>query len=307
MPALKIAIVGSAPSSSRMAPFGDPSWVIFGCSPGVYPHARRVNAWIELHRWEPGIVGQPESQKPWLTPEYIQWMAKLPLVYMRDHVPEIPNSVRLPIEKLTARWGNMWFTSSVAYMLAMSIDDILELRAKREADGEAPPTEPDTIALFGVDMAATEEYFAQRPACQHFIAIAQNLGINVTVPPESDLLRPYPLYGLLESEPWHIKGLARQRELESRLANNRIAQANLAKEEGFIMGALDNHKYHMDTWMEDRPMLPMDPSIMAASPAVREVLMGKKSEDPQPSQADDLLPPVGDTPETPPGVLRRIL
>ena len=294
MPALKVALVGSAPSSTYMAPFGDPTWVIFGCSPGVYPHATRVNAWIELHRWEPGVVGKPATQKPWLTPEYVAWMAKLPLVYMRDKVPEIPNSVRLPIEKLTARWGNMWFTSSVAYMLAMSIDDILEVRAARAKSGEVlPEGENDTIGLFGVDMAATEEYFAQRPACQYFITVAQGLGITVIVPPESDLLRPYPLYGLLESEPWHIKGLARQRELESRLNNNRATQQQLKMEEGFIMGAIDNHKYHMDTWMETRVMLSPDPKIMASSPVVRDEILRTTAtswglQNTAPAAADDL-------------------
>ena len=274
MTALKIAIVGSAPSSVRLAPFMDPAWTIFGCSPGVYPHARRVNAWIELHRWEPGVVGQPESQKPWLTPEYVMWMAGLPRVYMREHVPEIPNSVRLPIEKLVARWGNMWFTSSVAYMLAMAIDDILEIREKRAAEKYTlPEGEQDTIGLFGVDMAATEEYFAQRPGCQHFISIAQGLGINIIVPPESDLLRPYPLYGLLASEPWHIKGMERKRELEVRLANinNQISQ--LTQESAFVRGALDNHTYHMDTWCESREFLPMDHKIMAASAVIQDAVL----------------------------------
>lgn len=274
MPALKIAIVGSAPSSTRMAPFMDPAWVIFGCSPGVYPHAHRVNAWIELHRWEPGVIGRPDTQKPWLTPEYVMWMSRLPLVYMRDVVPEIPNSVRLPIEKLTERWGNLWFTSSVAYMLAMSIDDILEMREKRKAENTPLlEGEHDTIGLFGVDMAATEEFHAQRPACQHFIEIALGLGINVQVPPESDLLRPYALYGLLESEPWHIKGLARKRELDARLANATNMHAQITQEIAFIRGALDNHTYHMDTWMESRGFLGMDPKIMAGSEQVRgEVL-----------------------------------
>lgn len=276
MPALKIAVCGSAPSSARMAPFMDPTWVIFGCSPGLFPHARRVHAWIEIHRWEPGAIGIPESQKPWLTPEYIAWMAtKVPIVYVNAPVPELPNSRAIPIEKLTERWGNLWWTSSVAYMLAMSIDDILEMREKRAAGLEPAlePGEEDTIGLWGVDMSALEEYYAQRPACQHFIELATGLAIRVFVPPESDLLRPIAAYGLQESKPWHIKGLARKAELEARLANCMNTFEQLKQEIAFCRGALDDNNYHMTTWAEDRPMMPMDHRILAAAPVVRaEVL-----------------------------------
>jgi hypothetical protein len=37
----KIAVMGSAPSSVALAPFGDPSWEIWGCSPGLYYQAKR--------------------------------------------------------------------------------------------------------------------------------------------------------------------------------------------------------------------------------------------------------------------------
>ena len=73
---MKIAILGSAPSSLSLAPFGDETWKIWGCSPGVYPFCPRADAWFELHRWEPGVVGKPETQKPWFSPEYVLWMAQ---------------------------------------------------------------------------------------------------------------------------------------------------------------------------------------------------------------------------------------
>jgi len=256
MPAVKIALVGSAPSSVTLAPYGDPTWAIFGCSPGVFAHARRVTAWIELHRWEPGVIGCPETQKPWFSPEYVAWMAKQPLVWMHEPVAEIPNSKRLPIENLLARYGTNWFTSSVAYMLAMSIDEILAAREQRDKGLSPALLEGvnDAIGLYGIDMAATEEWGYQRAGCQHFILLADSLGIDVIVPAESDLLRPMPLYGLMESTHWHIKLTARKRELEGRLANCRAALANCQREETFLLGALDDMNYHMQTWAEDRTM-----------------------------------------------------
>ena len=286
MPAMKIALVGSAPASVHLAPYGDPSWAIFGCSPGVYPHAHRVTAWLELHRWEPGIVGKPHTQKPWFTPEYIQWMAQQPLVWMERPVPEIPGSRALPVEDLVRKFGSAWFTSSLAWMLAMSICDILEARKARAEEaakaraqpGYVEPTntvapEPDTIGLWGVDMAATEEYGYQRAGCQHFVLLADSLGINVSIPPESDLLRPMPLYGINESSHWHIKNTARLRELEGRLAGARHARIEAEKQEMFLMGAIDDVKYQMQTWCEDREMTGTSVEILQHSTAVRGAVL----------------------------------
>ncbi len=275
MPAVKIAIVGSAPSSVAMAPFGDPSWNIMGCSPGAFPYARRCDAWLELHRWEPGVIGAPETQKPWFTPEYVACMARQPLVWMERVVPEIPGSRELPVDRLVQRFGSAWFTSSVAYMLAMAIEDILEARAKRAEDaavaaaaGHVEPVntaaqEPDTIVLWCVDMAATEEYGYQRAGCQHFCLLAHSLGIKVSVPPESDLMRPMPLYGIMESSHWHIKNTARLRELQGRLEYARQAIAGAQREEQFLLGAIDDIGYQMQTWAEDRELTGTCPEILA--------------------------------------------
>lgn len=291
MPALKIACIGSAPSSVKLAPFGDPTWKIFGCSPGVMQYARRVHAWMELHRWEPGVPGQPETQKQWFSPEYVQWMSTLPCVYMYQQVPQIPNSRALPVDVLVNKYGNIWFTSSIAWMMALAIDDILERRRLRASQVLISPTaadpdlvplvegEQDTIGLWGVDMAATEEYGYQRAGCQRFIEIAATLGILVILPPESDLMRPMPLYGIMESSHWHIKGLARQNELQQRLANVQMNLQRLQQEEAFVRGALDDHKYHMDTWGEDRQLLGMDPTVLIESPILEGEFMKVKQAD----------------------------
>ena len=54
----KIALVGSAPSSIRLAPINDPDWQIWGCSPGAYGVVGpRADVWFEMHRWEPQVPG----------------------------------------------------------------------------------------------------------------------------------------------------------------------------------------------------------------------------------------------------------
>ena len=106
---MKIAICGSAPSSARKAPFGDPSWQIWGCSPGLYPYAGRVDEWWEVHRWEPGVIGKPETQKPWFTPEYVMWLRQQPVVWVSDPeaLKSLPNAKELP-------WNCLLYTSDAA-------------------------------------------------------------------------------------------------------------------------------------------------------------------------------------------------
>lgn len=270
---MKIAILGSAPSSLHLAPFGDPSFSIWGCSPGVYYQVPRCDAWFELHRWEPPVIGKPHLQKQWFSPEYVAWMAMRQPgacpVWMYEAVPEIPASRPLPVDDLTSKYGTFFFTSSVAWMIACAIEDILEARAKGATD-------PDEIALFGIDMAANEEYGYQRAGCQHFLLLAGDLGIKITVPPEADLLRPMPLYGICESSHWMIKNTVRKGELEARVAQS-TAQLESAKHNlAFMQGALDDLNYQMLTWGEDRTGMGVSFDITAKSPAVRKTVIDEQ-------------------------------
>lgn len=246
---MKIALIGSAPSSIRLAPYADPTWQIWGCSPGVYSVAGRADEWFELHRWEPGVIGRPDTQKPWFTPEYVAWMAKKPIVWMNAPVPEIPGSRALPVDDLIDRYGSYFFTSSIAWMFALALERI---RAEREAaDAAGQPRPEAAIGLFGIDMAATEEYGDQRTGCQFFATIAHTLGINLVVPPESDLLLPKPLYGIGESTPMAIKLTERRRELAARIAQAEAMQQNARDQLMFLKGALDDLDYHWHTWLHE--------------------------------------------------------
>ena len=274
---MKIAILGSAPSSLHLAPFGDPSFSIWGCSPGVYYQVPRCDAWFELHRWEPPVIGKPHLQKQWFSPEYVAWMSMREPgacpVWMYEAVPEIPASKALPVDDLTLKYGTFFFTSSIAWMIACAIEDILEERAKVEAGLHITTGAQDEIALFGIDMAANEEYGYQRAGCQHFLLLAGDLGIKIVVPPEADLLRPMPLYGICESSHWMIKNTVRKGELEARVAQS-TAQLESAKHNlAFMQGALDDLNYQMLTWGEDRAGMGVSFDITAKSPAVRKTVI----------------------------------
>jgi hypothetical protein len=49
-------------------------------------------------------------------------------------------------------------------------------------------------------MANDIEYQSQRPSCEYFIGLARGKGIEVYVPPESDLLKCMYLYGFEDGE-----------------------------------------------------------------------------------------------------------
>lgn len=233
---MKIALIGTAPASMYIAPYDNSEWNIWGCSPGAYGVARNPKAWFELHRYEPG--------QSWFSEGYCEFLRtfKGP-VYTGSKVNEIPNSVPIDVDNLVGKYGPYFFTSSLAWMMAMAIETILVSRKTMETD------EHDAIGLWGVDMAATEEYGQQRQGCQYFAQLAKNTyGIEVGVPPESDLLRPAPLYGVCEWSHGWIKQTSRARELNQRLqmAEQKLIEGE--REKLFLQGALDDMQWQQVSW-----------------------------------------------------------
>ena len=200
-----IAVVGSHPATALTAPFGDPSWVVWACSPdntpfGLTKGARqlpRVDVWFELHS------PLEHHSRPY---GYLQYVAKLPKVVMRDPTALasglFPGAVPYPEKDLygTDVLGksleqvapgvhqevvrayptgdglfNPWaFTSSIAYMLAKAIVD---------CEREKIPA----IGLWGILQSSDNEYAYQRPGTQYFLWEAAKRGIKVLVAPESRL------------------------------------------------------------------------------------------------------------------------
>jgi len=219
----KIAILGSAISSVTLAPFRDPEWEIWGCSP-ANRDLPRVDVWFELHNVE---LKKREGLTEWMA-----WLAKQPIVFMqRGPSPEFPNARQYPLREMVNKYGAYLWTSQIAYMLAAAIEQ-----------------KPGTIGIYGVDMAANSEYNQQRLACQMFIQIARQNGIDLVVPPESDLLEPPPLYGFCESSRHYRKLIARSQELHSRIQNMRDTRTKADHEERHLVGALDDLEYQMAHW-----------------------------------------------------------
>lgn len=220
----KIAVIGSAPSSVHLAPYAVPGWTIWGCSPGAAACVKRVDQWFEMH---------PLSQ-PDITPDYLAWMANINVpVAMIAPDPRFPKSFEYPRAAMVEKYGPYFFTSSVAWMLALAIEQ-----------------QPDTIGIWGVDMNAHEEYASQRPGCYFFIREALKLGIKVYVPEQSDLGAAPALYGYEMLSPMWQKLNARRAELTSQLNKAANDQQESRDRWQFFRGALDDLDYQIKTWVQ---------------------------------------------------------
>lgn len=225
-PHRKIAVLGSAISSVSLAPIFDPTWEIWACSPANKGMAR-CDVWFELHNV---VVKEREGLKEWL-----EYLKKQPKVYMQTVLPDYPGSIEYPLEAILEKWGPYWWTSQIAFMLALAIEQ-----------------KPAAIGLYGIDMAANSEYNQQRLACQYFVQHIVKSDIKLVVPPESDLLEPAPLYGYCESSRQWRKYYARKLELQGRIGNLKAEAAAKEKEAAHLIGALDDMEYQMAHWANRR-------------------------------------------------------
>lgn len=225
---MQIALLGSAPSSMRLAPFNDPDWEIWACSPMNYT-APRVDAWFEIHNLDRKWV--PDNQP------YIGALTQHPRVYLATPDERLPNGLIYPKDDVYKFFGNSQFLDSfmqsqVSYMLAYAIMQ-----------------QPEIIGLWGIDMAAGEEYGTQRPGCHFFFIEAEKRGIEIVAPPQSDILEALPPYGYKEFNPKYWRSKARKQELRGCIdaARQRLqeAQQELALKEG----AFQNELYHTNTYL----------------------------------------------------------
>jgi hypothetical protein len=213
---------------------------------------RRISAFFEMHRFV--------DPNPCHEINFVKRLASLAVpVYMIQPSPEVPASVAYPKERVLdfvygymedlagrkrpARFNPNDFGSSLSWMLALAIVEL--------------STEPgqNEIGLYGVDMAADEEYGSQKDGCLSLIHVAKSIGIRITVPAESDLLRPAPLYGYCEHDHSYIKHVEREREINGRLADSRRRMQSALEETRFLEGALNINTYEQRTWIGDGQQL----------------------------------------------------
>jgi uncharacterized small protein (DUF1192 family) len=221
---MKVAIVGAAPSSRDLAPYNDQDWLIWTCAPSNRGAVPKCDAWFELHDL-PFL--QAERNRPWSEPYFAHLKGLKCPVYMQVPNSSVPNAVTFPADKITAEFGPVFLTSSIAWMLAFAI-----LEGATE------------IAIYGVDMTASSEYEYERPGCQYYILEARKRGITVTIPPQSDLDAPLPLYGYGDKDELR----ARIAALDAEIAQLSAERGRRLETKAHLSGALEENVMIRRTW-----------------------------------------------------------
>lgn len=220
---MKIALIGSAPSSRDLAPFNNPEWEIWSCSPSNMD-LPRSDVFFEIHAFD------TMARDPELT-VFLAWLRQHKKVYLQNENPQFPNALAYPKAEMVEKYGPYFFTSSLSYMWALALEQ-----------------KPTHIGLWGVDMTATEEYGYQRAGCHYFIQKAKDLGVQVVIPVESDIAAPTPQYGFRESNPMYRKLFVRRQELMRRYQTAKAEEANQKVLSDTLSGAIEDIDYMINTW-----------------------------------------------------------
>jgi len=166
----KIAIVGFASSTRHLAPFDDDTYTIMALNQ-LYRHIKRADVWFDIHENYDEHVVEGTDHVGWLKD------CQIP-VYMNECHQRYPCSVRYPIEAVLAYFGHDYFTSTIAFMIALAIME-----------------KPEEIAIYGVDLIVGTEWETQRQCAEYYIGWARGMGIKVVIPEASSLLTQRSRYG----------------------------------------------------------------------------------------------------------------
>lgn len=255
---------------------------IWGCSPGCWAVCPRATRWFEVHRWEAGVSWFSPEYVQFLRnfkgPVYTGGVVpEIPnhVVYPIDYI-----EAKFSSYFLTSSLAHMAALAiDTIEKIRLARDSHRELQRdiarmqEREAHGLPPPERhgeamrvhhdlppgidpaellkddsDDIIGMWGVDMAASEEYAYQRPGCQFFVLEALRRGIGFYLPPESDLMRPQPVYGISEWDHNYIKLTSRARELSARGAQMAQQKHEAELQLAGLQGEQHALNYFVSTW-----------------------------------------------------------
>ncbi len=236
----KVAIIGKAPSSVHLAPYDKDDWEIWILN--TLGHLKEVPRWdrqYELHDLE--LTKDPAYGS------YHQWLSEQTKpVYTRDGDPGyFKGALKYPLAEMLERFpysGKRYLTNTVSLMVAHAIYEHLEGNPIGE------------LGIWGVDMAQqgsewggnagmfNSEYAKQRPSVEYWIGIAEGLGLTVTVPETSDILKTACIYGYHTTDRAK-KFAARRQELQQRIGSAQQVERQKHDEAVFLSGALEGMNY----------------------------------------------------------------
>jgi len=166
------AIIGFASNTRGKAPWNNPDISLFGLNEEYSfdwwkQKPESTAGWFQIHKRESFM--RPNNTND---PGHADWLRKkhpFP-IFMQDKYDDIPSSVKFPLDKIIKQFGTYW-TSTLAYAVAFAYVQ----GYKR-------------VELYGFEMASDSEYWGQRANAAYIIGKARGMGMDVYVPPISNLL-----------------------------------------------------------------------------------------------------------------------
>ena len=232
----RVAICGFAEGHRDSAPWAEDDIEFWGINRlWSVLEKKPWHRWFELHSLEDFYVEDNEHRI---------WLQQLGIpIYVRPQDLEtaaeweIPNATPYPVDRVLNDY-TPYFTNTISWLLALAIS-----MGYKE------------VQLFGVDMAQDSvmaaEYSQQRPSCEWLIGYAQASGIDIILPPGSDLMKTSHLYGF-SSDAYQQKLLARAQEIAQRKENIRGEMNQHAQQAEFLKyriseldGALQECTYNL--------------------------------------------------------------
>lgn len=173
-----VALVGFAENCNKEAyhlPDEVELWSVNHAHKYEFPRLDRV---LDIHNIK--HLNSPGYYVDGCMDEHLNWLSQEHSfsIYMQEHFSEYPASVRYPIEDALKLTGSKrHFTSSICYMVALA-----------ELEGDI-----ERLLWYGFNMNG--EWAYQRPDAYYWKGRAEGAGIEVYIPPESELLPKTLLYG----------------------------------------------------------------------------------------------------------------
>lgn len=236
-PTRKIAIIGFT-NTKDDAPWDDPDWEVWICNDLHKICPDKWDRLYDLHTYKE--IAEKKDHEAFLR------TTKKP-VYVFEPRPEWPTATPFPKVDVNNVFGR-YFTNSISWMTAHAI-----------LEGATD------IGVWGVDLATGTEYAAQRPSCEFFLGWAAGRGINVYVPPASDLLKIAYQYGAEDDSPVRAKWESREKELSERLGQMQAQYNQMQAQMNQLMGALEQVRYDKGVWLSPSANRDGTPKSMAPS------------------------------------------
>ena len=201
----KLAIVGAG-MTWKQAPFDDPDYAIWTTG-NVSKILPRVSLILDIHtdsRESAQVLNKHEC-----------------IVCLQDIDPEIPLSLRFPIEALELAYGKI-FNSSMTMLL-----------------GCAYLQQFKDIELYGVDLADPDGYEKYRANFLYLLGIGRGEGRNIKISEGSLLMRDSLTYCYDKPSITQQKVIEKERELARQLAAKTEEKEAVSEQTAYLRGALE--------------------------------------------------------------------